>query len=185
MHGFARASSQINEMLHTFLCYRPERGTGVRYTYHFMDLSFESLEPLYLCFLYKHVILYFEQDVKKDPTGFRISENFIHTFLKVNNLLPIVSDTRSKITIPKGYGCSNESFIKCRKNSRYSILVSVLEHFRNSLAHGRFNLRMLNGEVYINLQDYSTQDKCVTMVAQMPFSKLYCLIDYMKAQKNK
>ena len=144
-----------------------------------MNLSYE---PLLHYYFYTSVILFYERTVRRSPTGLRITDHDIFMYLKANNIYPKVFDNKSKISVPDGFGVSEASFIHCRKNSKYSILVSVLEHFRNCFAHGSFTLRQESQGLFVEMTDYSTYDKCFTMFAQMPFSVFWGLINMITNQ---
>lgn len=142
-------------------------------------------EPLILHYLYNDVLLYYERVVKKHPTGYRISNSFIRAYLLGNSIYPTIEACGSTIKIPEEFEKTAKPFIICLKNSEYSMLVSVLWHIRNSLAHGRFALWDIDGSLYISLRDISGRKKSeLTMIAQMPFASFYGLIEQIKKYRG-
>ena len=142
-----------------------------------MDIKFE---PLILYYFYSEVLLYFENEVKKRPTGFRITDSTIRLYLVSNGIYPSVVDNKQELDIPDDLGQSRKPFITCRKNSKYSILVSFLEHCRNCFAHGLFSLYDVDGELWVSLKDKAPRGGGVSMVAQMPFIVFFGLMRLVK-----
>lgn len=142
-----------------------------------------KIEPLIFHYLYNNVILYFERELKPKPTGLRITNPHIKLYLIANHINPVIVDNKCKIKTPEQFERSSDSLIICRKYSKYSSLVSVIAHFRNSLAHGRFLLYTMNGEIFIALTD-KPKKKEISMVAQMPFRVFWGLIEMIKQNKR-
>lgn len=139
--------------------------------------------PLALYYFYDRVILFYERELKPYPVGLRITNPEIELFLKANSIYPEVVNGEDKIEEPEAISTSDGSFIICRKTNRYSILVSIYEHLRNSFAHGRYSFHEIHNEEYIRLTDISRNGK-KTMVAQMPVSVLVGLMETLQRIVN-
>ena len=111
-------------------------------------------------FIYKEIILRYENDIKKNPKGYnfnlkrfkfflaksKITISFT-TILNISNI-----DTKSQL----------DNYFYCYQHSKFNQVVSLLTHIRNSFAHGRFS----QDKTYFYLEDYKNSKTC-TMKARI------------------
>jgi hypothetical protein len=138
-----------------------------------------------LLFYYKDIILYYENEVKRNSKGFRSQTKKFVDFLRKENLHFIVQ--QGTIMSPSSYETCEESFVIFKNANGYSRFASFFYHLRNAFAHGRFLKRTIGTGVYILLEDEvkrGSNKGQLSMIAQIPIKKIGELVAIMKESRK-
>jgi len=136
-----------------------------------------------LLFGYKEIILYFEKVIKKSSNGFNARNQKFNSFLKEHDIT-IEYKTTDEL---KNETNNTEAFFlftfSYQKSKQLSILPSLLNHLRNSFAHGLVSKKKIKKTVYLCFKDYNTSINC-TMRGQIPNKSFVPFIAALKQAKK-
>lgn len=136
-----------------------------------------------LTYFYKGVILFYEKEFAVDKLSFLLSEEQVRALLSYSNIDNSIIPENGVFPVPKMYKKQAKAFIILKKHvsgGEHSFLVSFIRHTRNSFAHGSFSKIEIDGITFLCLEDYSQKKRKPTMIAQLPLSKFYLLVEAIK-----
>ena len=138
-----------------------------------------SLSESELQFGYKDIVLYYENEIKKDKTGF--NKKNLKKFLDSTSIV-----LKAKVTPSSTFQNKKISFLHYTSPNGTSEIVSIFKHLRNCYAHGNVEKREIHKKLYLCFKDVkiSSNTEQTTMIGQIARNKFEDFVKELKKARQ-